>query len=150
MLSLDNALEHRAGSAQPREQEQQFLTPCDLSVPPEPNSPLLDTQGSLFEQPLSQPELATFTDSELDIQQQVEFSPPASPPPPEPLPHQVTAHSHQPQFPYFTSPRGWHWVLLPYALASVVPLATSSYHSSSDLFYQTTASCALISSSVHF
>ncbi|EMP39865.1 Inositol-tetrakisphosphate 1-kinase [Chelonia mydas] len=89
-LSNANALEHSPGSAQPSEQEQQFLIECDLSVPPEPNSPLLDTQGSLFEQPLSPPELAAFTDSEPDIQQQAEFSPPVSPPPLDPLPRQAT------------------------------------------------------------
>ncbi|CAM2097986.1 unnamed protein product [Caretta caretta] len=103
-LSVANALEHSPGSAQPREQEQQFLTECDLSVPPELNSPLLDTQGSLFEQPHSPPELATFIDSESDLQQQAEFSPPASPPPPDPLPSQAMVLSHQPQFPYFALP----------------------------------------------
>ncbi|CAM2101465.1 unnamed protein product [Caretta caretta] len=68
----------RSTAPQPTEQ-QQFLHQHDISVAPEPDSPLLDMEDSLFEQQLSPPDLATFTDSENDMQQQAEFSPPDSP-----------------------------------------------------------------------
>ncbi|EMP32269.1 Intersectin-1, partial [Chelonia mydas] len=107
----------RAAHSDPREQQQQLLSQDDLSVAPEPNSPLLDTQCSLFDQPLSPPDLATFTDNKPDMQQQQEFSPPASPPPPKPFTPQTTANNHQLQFPYFAPP----WAALDFSYPVRLP-----------------------------
>ncbi|XP_030398764.1 proline-rich protein 36-like [Gopherus evgoodei] len=101
-LSPTKELVQRADIDQPRDQEQQLLTQSDLLVPPEPHSPLPDTEDSFLDLPLSPPELA-FTDGDLELQQQAEFSPPASPPQ-VPLPPQVTAQAQQPQFPYVAPP----------------------------------------------
>ncbi|EMP37006.1 Armadillo repeat-containing protein 3 [Chelonia mydas] len=72
--------------------------------------------------------------SEPDVQQQAEFSPPASPPLPEPFTLQVTAHKHQPQFPYFAPPwAGPHFsypMPWPQWYPWLVPTATHPHDSS--------------------